>query len=261
MAVQGAGRYRVRWKVAGRLYRRSFTTKTLADAFRAQLMDAARKGERFSTRTGLPQWLSLHEREVSCYEHARQFLVATWPTAAAKSRISFLETLSVALPVLTREIAGEPDQGVLRHALRHALNQNPHARPPDDAELRALAWLERASLPISALDDPSVVSELLDVLSRKLDGTPAAPDYYSRRRRVMHRVLSYAVRKKRLDVNPLGKAYLPEGWSARPPPKTSSTPARSAAPTWSRTCSPPPATSAAGKGPGSSRSTAACSMR
>ncbi len=30
------GRYRVRWKVAGRLYRRSFTTKTLAGAYGAR---------------------------------------------------------------------------------------------------------------------------------------------------------------------------------------------------------------------------------
>lgn len=74
-------------------------------------------------------------------------------------------------------------------------------------------------MPISATDDPAVIGELLDVLSRKLDGTPAAPDYFSRRRRVMHRVFSYAVRKKRLRHNPLGKARLPEGWSAPPGPE------------------------------------------
>jgi len=55
-----------------------------------------------------------------------------------------------------------------------------------------------------------VVSGLLDVLSRELDGIPAAPDYYSRCW-VMHRVPSYAVRKKRLDINPFGKANRPEG--------------------------------------------------
>lgn len=71
--------------------------------------------------------------------HARQFLAATWPTAAAKSRISFLETLSVALPVLSREKVGGPDPDVIRHGLRRALNQHPHARPLDAAELRALA--------------------------------------------------------------------------------------------------------------------------
>jgi hypothetical protein len=69
-------------------------------------------------------------------------------------------------------------------------------------------------LPVSALDDPAVASDLLDALGRKLDGTPAAPDYFSRRRRVMHRVLGYAVRKKRLAANPLSKSNLPEGWTA-----------------------------------------------
>ena len=29
----------------------------------------------------------------------------------------------------------------------------------------------------------------------------------------MHRALAYAVRKKRLEVNPLSKANLPEGWT------------------------------------------------
>jgi integrase len=159
------------------------------------------------------------ELDVSCYVHAREFMRTVWPSSAAKSRVSLLETLSVALPVLARPLAGAPDRDVLRLALRHSLNQNEHAPQPSPAEKRALSWLERASLRISALDDPAVVSELLDVLGRKLDGTPAAPDYFSRRRRVMHRVFSHAVRKKRLRVNPLGKASLPEGWSAPPGPE------------------------------------------
>src|SRR5579875_1700909 len=108
--------------------------------------------------------------------------------AAAKSRISILETLSVALPVLTRDLAGAPGRDVLRHALRRELNQNDHARPPGQDELAAC-----------------------------LDGSPAAPDYFARRRRVMHRVLAYAVRKKRLEKNPLSKGNLPEGWT--PPGK------------------------------------------
>jgi integrase len=209
-----SARYRVRWKVAGRMYRRSFATRALADAFRAQLLEAARKGESFSTETGLPQSLTRHDRDVTCYEHASDFVKATWPTAAGKSRISHLETLSVVLPMLTRDLAGAPDPDVLRLAVRHALNQNTHAKGPDTEELRALAWLKRASLPISALEDPAVASDVLDALGRKLDGSPASPDYFSRRRRVMHRVLGYAVRKKRLAVNPLSKPNLPEGWSA-----------------------------------------------
>ena len=54
---------------------------------------------------------------------------------------------------------------------------------------------------------------MLDALARKLDGSPASPSYFSRRRRVVHRAPGYAVRKRRLGANPLGKAAQPEGWT------------------------------------------------
>ena len=47
----------------------------------------------------------------------------------------------------------------------------------------------------------------------KLDGSPASPSYFSRRRRVVYRALGYAVRKKRLGANPLSTAAHPEGWT------------------------------------------------
>src|SRR5215469_3710415 len=74
-------RFRVRWKVASRVHSRSFATKALADAFRAQLRDAARKGESFSTEDGLPQSLARRERDVTCYEHAEEFLKTVWSSA------------------------------------------------------------------------------------------------------------------------------------------------------------------------------------
>jgi integrase len=58
-----------------------------------------------------------------------------------------------------------------------------------------------------------VVCDILDALTVNLNGKPAAPEYFSRRRRVMHRALAYAVRKKRLAANPLSKLNLPEGWT------------------------------------------------
>ena len=212
-----AVRYRVRWTVDGRRFGRPFVTLELAGSFLAQLKSAASRGEAFDTESGLPVSMVRERADVSCYGHAREFVAAAWQNAAAKSRVSILETLSVALPVLTRELAGAPDPGVLRRAVRKALNQNEHALKPDEAERRALAWLERASLPVSALSDGDLVGGLLDTLAKCLDGTAAAPDYFARRRRVMHRVLGYAVRKKRLGRNPLSKGNLPEGWS--PPGK------------------------------------------
>lgn len=210
-------RCRVRWTVDGRRFGQPFVSIELAESFRAQLKAAASKGEGFDTETGLPQSLLRQRRDVSCLTHCQEFVAAVWTNAAAKSRVSILETLIVVLPVLTREMPGRPDPVVLRPALRKALNQNEHAREPDQDERRALAWLDRASLPISALRDGSRVCDMLDTLAKCLDGTAAAPDYFARRRRVMHRVLAYAVRKNRLEKNPLSKGNLPEGWS--PPQK------------------------------------------
>ena len=212
-------RFRVRWVVAGRRFGRSFVTRGLADSFQAQIIAAARNGQSFDLETGLPQSLLRINRDVTCYQHAREFLASAWAGAAAKSRVSMIETLSVVLPVLTRDLAREPEPEVLRHALRQALNQNEHARPLGPDEARALAWLQRASRPIASLEDPSVVCDVLDALATRLDGTPAAPEYFSRRRRVMHRVLAYAVRKRRLSKNPLSKGNLPEGWSEPPRPE------------------------------------------
>jgi integrase len=108
---------------------------------------------------------------------------------------------------------GAPDAGVLRTALRKSLNQGGHAGEPDDAQAKALAWLEKASRPVSAFGDDAVVCDVLDALAVNLNGMRAAPEYFSRRRRVLHRVLGYAVRKKRLDKNPVSKHNLPEGWT------------------------------------------------
>jgi hypothetical protein len=102
---------------------------------------------------------------------------------------------------------------VLRKALWKNLNQGGHAGIPDEAESRALAWLEKASRPISAFKDESVVCDVLDALAVNLSGVRSAPEYFSRRRRVLHRVLGYAVRKKRLDSNPVSKNNLPESWT------------------------------------------------
>ncbi|MGH3225934.1 MAG: tyrosine-type recombinase/integrase, partial [Streptosporangiaceae bacterium] len=78
--------------------------------------------------------------------------------------------------------------------------------------------IARASRPVGTFSDASAVCDVLDALAARLDGKPAAPEYFSRRRRVLHRVLAYAVRKQRLDRNPLSKGNLPEGWTAPQPP-------------------------------------------
>ena len=152
-------------------------------------------------------------RDVSFYQHALDFTAAAWPTVAAKTRVSIIEALARVIPVVARDLAGAPDPDVLRRALTKTLNQGEHAGELAEDEAKAIAWITRASRPLSALQDPAVVCDVLDALAVRLDGKPAAPLYFSRRRRVLHRALGYAVRKKRLDKNPLSKGNLPEDWT------------------------------------------------
>ncbi len=205
--------YRVRWGVAGRQFSISFVTMALAESFRASLITAARKGEGFDTESGLPESMERTRRDVTFYQHAAEFTAAAWPAAAAKSRVSIIEALIRVVPIVTRDLAGTPDRDVLRRALRKDLNQGGHVGELDEHEARAIAWITRASRPVSALEDPSVVCDVLDALALRLDGKPASPEYFSRRRRVLHKCLGYAVRKKRLTANPLSKGNLPDGWS------------------------------------------------
>jgi integrase len=210
--------YRVRWVVAGRQFSDSFATKEQADRYRAELKAAARNGEGFSEDTGLPESSGRKHREVSLYDHALEFMAAAWPTAAAKSRVSLVDTLSRVVPVLVRDLAGRPDPDTVRSALRKKLNQGSNPGELDEDERKAIAWIARASRPVGALSDASAVCDVLDALATRLDGKPAAPEYFSRRRRVLHRVLAYAVRKHRIERNPLSKSNLPEGWIAPQPP-------------------------------------------
>lgn len=210
--------YRLRWSVGGRRppFSRSFLTVELADSFKGELKAAARRGEGFDEATGLPDSMLRKDRDVTWYQHAQEYAAARWKGSAGNSRRSIVESLSCVTPVLTRDLKGKPDPGTLRAALRKDLNQGREKGELSLEESKAISWIKRASLPISALNDDEVVTDVLDALASRLDGTPAAPDYYARRLRVTRTCLSFAVRKKRLSRNPLLATNIPEHWT---PPK------------------------------------------
>ena len=207
---------------------------------------------------GLPESLTRKLKNVSFFEHAAEFAASAWPRAAAKSRVSIVETLSRVVPIVTRDLAAAPDPAVLRGALRKHLNPGDHAGILTEDETKAITWLKKASRPVSALDDASVVCDVLDALAVNLDGSPAAPEYFSRRRRVLHRTLGYAVRRKRLDKNPLSKGNLPEGWTPPEAPDMTLDPRWSEARPWSPGRSPRAGDVGSRQGRGSRRSTPAC---
>ena len=140
------------------------------------------------------------------YRHAVAYAEVKWPHLAPHSRASLADALATVTPLLTRETGRRPPPGRLRAALVRACLQpaalRPHAPDPDTAS--ALAWLERASLPVSQLSDPRIIRAALDGLCTRLDGSPAAANTIARKRAVFHGALGYAVELGLLPANPIG---------------------------------------------------------
>ena len=179
-------------------------TRALADSYRAELVRAARKGLAFAPETGEPESWAVPEPEpVTWYQHAVAYAEMKWPRLAPHSRASLADALATVTPLLTRETSRRPPAQTLRAALYgHAFNARRRCRTPGPHTASALAWVERASLPVSQLGDPRVIRAALDGLCTRLDGSPAAANTITRKRAVFHGALGYAVELGLLPANP-----------------------------------------------------------
>jgi hypothetical protein len=197
----GRRSFEVRWRVAGRDRSRSFATRGLADSYRAELVRAARKGTGFDLATGEPAtWNVAKPAPVSWYQHAVAYAHMKWPHLAPHSRASLADALATVTAALTWPAGRRPPAARVRAALYgHAFN--PRRARADPVTAATLAWVERASLPVSRLADPQVTWAALDGLCTRLDGTPAAATTISRKRAVFHGALGYAHDNALTSVN------------------------------------------------------------
>jgi integrase len=116
------------------------------------------------------------------------------------------DALATVTPALTKEEPGRPDVETLRTVLRRYALLPEDRRIELDAKMRtALRWLERASLPVRALEHPPTVHAALNALSLKMDCTRAATTTYRRKRAVFYNVIEYAVELEELADNPLDR--------------------------------------------------------
>jgi integrase len=196
--------YQLRWKVGSRPHSESFLTSGLAESRKAQLVTAARVGEPFDVDSGLPKSMVVKERDISWYEHARNYIAMKWDDSPASTRRTLAEAMASVTPTLVKDTKGMSDARVVRTALYSwAFNKNRWEEdiPADIAKV--LDWFERKSVPTSGLSDRLLVRATLNALSKKLDGKKAAATTIRRKRAIFHNSLEYAVDAELLTENPL----------------------------------------------------------
>jgi integrase len=142
---------------------------------------------------------------VTWYQHAVAYAEMKWPHLAPHSRASLADALATITALLTRETGRRPPAQILRAALcGHAFNARRRCRAPGPDTASALAWVERACLPVSQLSDPRVIRAALDGLCTRVDGSLAAANTITRKRAVFHGALGYAVELGLLPASPIG---------------------------------------------------------
>src|SRR6266568_659315 len=142
---------------------------------------------------------------MSWYEFACAFVDMKWPRVAATTRRTHAGALTAVTAAMFTTTRGQPDEKLIRKALnRWAFNTVQRADKDMPIEVRAaLRWVAGHTRPVGDLNKPEVLRPLLDGLTVKLDGTPAASSVVSRRRKIFNTALEYAVELKLLSLNPV----------------------------------------------------------
>lgn len=195
----------VRWRVGDQRFKEPFTTRALAESFRSELVSAARRGEAFRLDDGRPVTLARPAKDVDWYSFAIQYADMKWSKAAATYRRTIAEALTAVTPVMLKEGKGKPEPSEIRSALFH-WSFNRHRREneqPTAAVVSVLRWIERNSLPLSAVQRPEVARALHEAAVSRLDGKALARSVARQRRMLLNNALNHAVDLELIPENPV----------------------------------------------------------
>lgn len=200
--------FRVAWTVSGTLHRRSFPSRALADAFRSELLSAARRGEAFRTDTGEPAAWQRPAQTLTWFVFAESYAAAKWKQASPNHRRGIAEALIDATEALVTKNEG-PDREQLRAAMRWSFSTA--ITDPNAAATKPIGqgvnWLRRNTVRMDVLGDRAggakLVRAALVRLSQTKSGQPAAANTANRKRMVLHNALDHACEVGVLQVNPL----------------------------------------------------------
>ncbi|MFI8425099.1 tyrosine-type recombinase/integrase [Streptomyces sp. NPDC085479] len=224
--------YQLRWQVGTRPHSESFLTLGLAESRRAQFITATREGEPWDVDSGLPKSMVQKAKDISWYEHARNYVEMKWDHSPASTRRNLAEAMATVTLALIKDTKGMGDQKAVRRALYtwgFNVNRWKEETPADVAAL--LAWVERKSVPTSQLSDRMLVRRALDACARRLDGKTSSGSVIARKRAIFHQALGIAVEAELLGENPMAalKWKAPERVEEEVDPEAVPDPAQAAA--------------------------------
>lgn len=196
--------FQLRWQVGSRPHSESFLTAGLAESRRAQFITATRAGEPFDVDSGLPKSMVQKVRDISWYQHARNYVELKWDHSPATTRCNLAEAMATVTLALVKDTKGMTDHKIVRRVLyTWAFNVNRWAEEPSADVQAILRWVEHKSVPTSALSDRVLVRRALDACARRLDGKTAAGSVIARKRAIFHQSLGFAVDAELLAENPI----------------------------------------------------------
>ena len=211
--------YTVRWRVQGLRFRRTFTTKKLADGFRSKLQVATQAGEAFVVENGLPVSMQEPTRQRTWLGHAMGYVDTKWPHASPRHRKGIAEALTDVTIATLPDLTGAPAVDRMRRVLfRWTFNSAGRSAAMDGEDAAALAWLEKHSPPLASFSTSATLRQALDRLALRQDGRPAAASTVARKRATLHNVLEYAVELETFPSNPLHRVrWRPQDHRGRRP--------------------------------------------
>jgi integrase len=190
--------------VQGLRFRRTFTTKKLADGFRAKLQVATQAGEAFAVENGLPVSMQEQTRQQTWLGHATAYVDTKWPHASPRHRKGIAEALTDVTIATLPDMTGAPSVDRMRRVLfRWTFNSAGRSGAMDEEDAAALAWLEKHSPPLASFSTSATLRQALDRIALRRDGRPAAASTVARKRATLHNVLEYAVELETFSSNPL----------------------------------------------------------
>lgn len=172
--VQGRRRsYGVRWITAGPEHSEWYATKSLAEAFWAQLVRAQKAGEGFEVSSGLPLTLMRQRGERTLLELAVAYVDWLWKRSPANTRKAGVTSLAAIVPLFCRSLDHPPELASLQRLLSTRLLPPPRrAEHLIEEERAAASWLSRASRSIGDLADELTADELLLAIGKTVDAGP-----------------------------------------------------------------------------------------